>query len=87
MSKNKVARHSTCVTGKRSFFSEREAERSLGRSRTKRLRRQEQRTGTRKGVSDLETRYYECWECEGFHLTSEHAREHRAYADLRLAAA
>jgi hypothetical protein len=60
----------TCPCGvKRSFFTEREAERALGRAQAKRQRTAEAR-GTGRGLR-TESRFYECEESGLFHLTSE----------------
>lgn len=61
-------RHSTCVCGKRSFFSERDAERALGRTQHKRRTKHDKR-GTRRGM-DVEHRLYTCDQNEDvYHLT------------------
>ncbi|ANT41061.1 hypothetical protein BI024_gp57 [Streptomyces phage Nanodon] len=66
----KTVRYTTCPCGiKRSFFSEREAEKALGRAKAKRGRLAEAR-GTGRGIK-VESRFYECEESGLFHLTSE----------------
>ncbi|PSL04097.1 hypothetical protein CLV30_106100 [Haloactinopolyspora alba] len=60
--------------GKRSFATERDAEKALGRSQTSR-RRKADAHGTRRGLY-VENRYYECGACEGWHLTSQSRHAH-----------
>ncbi|AVE00438.1 hypothetical protein SEA_OZZYJ_57 [Streptomyces phage OzzyJ] len=70
----KTVRYTSCACGvKRSFFSEREAEKALGRAKAKRQRTAESR-GTGRGLR-TESRYYECEASGLFHLTAE-SRSH-----------
>ena len=63
------------ATGKRSFRTERDAEKALGKSQASR-RRKADAHGTRRGMY-MESRYYECTDgCGGWHLTSQSRREH-----------
>ncbi|ROR93071.1 hypothetical protein EDD28_0029 [Salana multivorans] len=72
MTKHCVVAHRICrTTGKRSFFSDRDARKALGRAQAK--REKWQRT---------ETRYYHCRDCDGYHLTSQSRQEHDAAAVL-----
>jgi hypothetical protein len=63
---------------KRSFLTERDAEKALGRSQTSR-RRKADAAGTRRGMY-VESRFYYHSECDGWHLTSQSRREHNAVA-------
>lgn len=59
----------SCECGiKRGFFTERDAQKALGRAQAKRSRQGAAR-GTMRGLK-VESRYYEC-EHGGWHLTSE----------------
>ncbi|QYW07902.1 hypothetical protein SEA_REDBEAR_56 [Streptomyces phage RedBear] len=76
----KTVRYTTCPCGvKRSFFTEREAEKALGRAQAKRQRTAESR-GTGRGLR-TESRYYEC-DSGLFHLTAES----RSHYESRMAA-
>ncbi|ATE85083.1 hypothetical protein SEA_CELESTE_57 [Streptomyces phage Celeste] len=77
----KTVRYTSCPCGvKRSFFTEREAEKALGRAKAKRQRTAEAR-GTGRGLR-TESRAYECEESGLFHLTAES----RAHYESRMAA-
>lgn len=76
--KRKTVQHTRCwVTGKRSFETEREAERALGRARAQHFRQAESRTGTRRGLFHVEQRANYCPSCDGYHLTSEQSSARR----------
>jgi hypothetical protein len=78
MAKNKTVAHTTqCPTGKRSFYDEHDADKALGRARTKRIRGAG--GGTRRGL-EVESRYYECGMCGGYHLTHQSRRTFNGYA-------
>ncbi|UJQ86471.1 hypothetical protein SEA_LEGACY_53 [Streptomyces phage Legacy] len=77
----KTVRYTACPCGvKRSFFTEREAEKALGRAQAKRNRVAGAR-GTGRGLK-TESRYYLCEESDLYHLTSES----RAHYEARQAA-
>lgn len=63
-----------CICGKRSFHSEHDAQRALGRTQTKRARKWDKQ-GSRRGLT-IETRWYVCdqSEREVFHLTHMNRR-------------
>ncbi len=65
-------------TGLRSFATERDAERALGRAQTSQRRRFDGH-GTRRGMQ-MENRFDECDSCGGFHLASQSRREHQSHA-------
>lgn len=69
-------RMGVCYCGKRSFHSEHDAERALGRTQSKRSRRADAR-GTRRGMQ-VEGRYYICPDAEGevYHLTHLSRRQY-----------
>lgn len=75
MSNRKTVAHTFCPTGKRSFETEWDAEKALGRAQAKRKR------GNVRGGS-VESRFYYCDECEGFHLTSMSRRSYNDYSGL-----
>ncbi|AWN07275.1 hypothetical protein SEA_RANA_57 [Streptomyces phage Rana] len=71
----KTVRYTSCPCGvKRSFFSEREAEKALGRAKAKRQRTAESR-GTGRGLR-TEGRWYQCEVSDLYHLTSESRRSY-----------
>lgn len=70
---SKTVPHTYCACGKRAFTSEHNAEKAMGRARTKRNRAADKH-GSRRGVY-RESRYYECPESGLFHLTSQSRRE------------
>ncbi len=72
--KTRTVAWETCACGsKRGFSSEHDAEKALGRARTKRNREGDER-GTRRG-SHVESRSFECAE-GNWHLTSESKRSY-----------
>lgn len=66
------------TTGKRSFYDEHDAERALGRARSRRQRQGDAR-GSRRGFR-TESRYYYCEDCDGYHLTAQSRREYQRAA-------
>lgn len=74
MSKNKTVPFITCACGKRGWEREEDAEKALGRARTKRKRARGQ--VTQRGLY-LENRIYWCDEGELLHLTSQSRRENQ----------
>lgn len=77
MSFKSVEHRRDCPCGvKRGFANERLADRAMGRAQTKRLRRVENITGSRRGAR-VEHRSYEC-PFGTIHLTSENRRSYQS---------
>lgn len=80
----KVVRHDReCPGGKRRFEDEHDAEKALGRARTRQFRRADA-MGSRRGLR-VESRYYYHPVCDGFHLTGESRRQHYSRFDMSAA--
>lgn len=72
-----------CVSGKRSFVDEIDADKALGRARTQRQRFGDAR-GSRRGLK-IENRTYYCRACDGWHLTEMSKRDFNQVAESRAA--
>ncbi|GAB3830060.1 hypothetical protein [Kribbella italica] len=71
----KTVAHSMCPCGKRSFASERLAEKALGKAKASHRARMEV-VGSRR-IGKQENRFYLCQAGDAYHLTSESRRDYQ----------
>jgi hypothetical protein len=85
MARNNTVPFVTCICGKRGFEDEYDAEKALGKARTKRERSAD-KAGSRRGMY-RENRTYYCSQGDVFHLTEQSRRTFASYSMPELAAA